>query len=482
MPNKRRRNRRNLSSDCSDSQGDSSEAESTDNGRVVPRATRAWSTFFKAKAQPLLTTDAELAAEIAELINKVRHGDLDLVEAFRQLHTLEAKVEVHEVRLEVFIENWPVTSSGLEFLPAGTHKKRCEDARLEITAARIGILEKLQKEVVATRESGCTGIESLKKEIEAIKASQLSREAIEKVITETQTVQATQQLQAIQNGIALCKNGLETTGHGPEPIRYTSDQPETESKRIYAWNFAEHLKTLDLRPPNGIWHWRNVSRQFHSYRLWGNGHLNYVLRDGTKLLCAERHERGHLPDYSGKDYLKSLALRFYSKIVLELEFREPSHIRAPIAAPKYVAFLGSLFGAFSGSEGGRPSYESSANNLCLVMDMTKPSKSVWLVYRYEFRKGSDILEYEFHQDKNMFPTIEKEFDLALVCEDIRDWEEPNSSYALPHFNNEKVEDAMRRTACRVKPVFTKPNLDDLLGAIEEGWTGHGDGRNSAMAN
>ncbi|RYP91595.1 hypothetical protein DL770_002309 [Monosporascus sp. CRB-9-2] len=481
MPNKRRRSARLLSSNSSDNQGDSSDAESTDDAGVAPGAKRTRRTYLKAKAQSLLTADAELAAEIGELSSKIRHRDLDLVEGCRRRHAIEAKIEAHEDRLEEFFDNYPATSSGFEFLPAGTHRKYCEGVKLEITAARVGILEKLQKEVVATRESACTGIESLKKEIEAIKASQMSPGAIEKVTTKTQTVQAPQQLQVLQNSITVCENGSETTSHGPEPIRYISDHSQAESKRIYAWNFAEHLKTLDLRPPYGAWHWQNVSQQCHSYRLWGNDRWDYVLRNGKRPLCAQRHERGYLRDYSGRDKLKSLALRFYSQTVLELEIREPSHIQTLVASPKYVTFLGELFGAFSGSKGGRPPYETSANNLCLVMDVTKPSKSVWLVYRYEFREGGNILEYEFHQDKNMFPTVEKEFDLALVCEDIRDWEEPNGSCELPHFNNEKVEDVMRRTACRVKPVFTRPNLDDLLVAIEEGWAGHGDGRNSAEA-
>ncbi|RYP53503.1 hypothetical protein DL768_001540 [Monosporascus sp. mg162] len=482
MPNKRQRSHRYLSSSSSGNQGDSSEAESTDDAGIAPGAKRTRSTYLKAKAQSLSTADAELAAEIGDLSSKIRHGNLDLVEACRRLHAIETKIEAHEDRLEQFYDNYPATAAGFGFLPASTHRQFCEDVKLEITAAKVGILEKLQKEVVATRERACTGIESLKKEVEAIKASQMSPEAIEKVITETQAVQATRQLLVLQNGIAVYKNGSDTTSHGPQPIRYISDHSQAESKRVYAWNFAEHLKALDLRPPYGAWHWQNVSRQFHSYHLWRNDRLNYVLRDGMQPLCAQRHERGYLHDYSVKDKLKSLALRFYSQTVLELEIREPSHIQTLVALPKYVTFLGKLFGAFSGSKGGRPPYETSANNLCLVMDVTKPSKSVWLVYRYEFREGGNILEYEFHQDKTMFPTMEKEFDLALVCEDIRDWEGPNGSCKLPHFNNEKVEDAMRRTACRVKPVFTRPNLDDLLVAIEEGWAGHGDGLNSANAD
>ncbi|RYP62304.1 hypothetical protein DL771_009789 [Monosporascus sp. 5C6A] len=332
-------------------------SESTDDAGVASGAKRIRITSLKAKAQSPLAADADLASEIGELSSKVRRGDIDLVEACRRVHVIEAKIEAHEDRIEQFFDKYPETSSGFGFLPAGPHRKYCEDAKLEITAARVGILEKLQKEVVATRESACTGIESLKKEIEAIKTSQISPEAIEKAITETQRVQATQQLQVLHNGITVWQNRPGSASHGPEPIRYISDYSQAESKRVYAWNFAEHLKTLDLRPPYGAWYWQNVSRQFHSYRLWGNDGLN------------------------GKDKLKSLALRFYNQTVLELEIREPSNIQTLVALPKYVTFLGNLFGAFSGSNGGRPPYETSANNLCLVMDVTKPSKSVWLAMR-----------------------------------------------------------------------------------------------------
>ncbi|RYP09759.1 hypothetical protein DL764_001094 [Monosporascus ibericus] len=483
MPNKRRRSTRLLCSDSSDSQEESSESESTDDAGVAPGAKRTRSTYVKAKAQSLLTADAELAAEIGELSSKIRHGDLGLVEACWRLHGIEAKIEAHESRRQQFFDNYPAMYSASGFLPPGTHRKYCEDVKLEMTAAKVGILEKLQKEVVAIRESACTGIESLKKEIEAVKAYRISAEVIKKVIKETHAFQATQKTQVLQNGITACKDGSETTSHGPGVFRYISDHSQAESKRIYAWNFAEHLTTLDFRPPHGISGWSNISRQFHAYRLWGNGHLSYVLRDeGMPPICAKRHERGYSRDYSDKDSLKSTSLRSYTQSVMELETCGQSQIQTSIVLPRYVTFLGNLFGAFSGSEGGRPSYETSANNFCLVMDVTKPSKSVWLVYRYEFRKGGNIQEHEFHQDKNMFPSMEKEFDLALVCEDIRDWEEPNGSCELPHFNHEKVEHAMRRTACRVKLVFTRPNLDDLLVAIEEGWAGHGDGRNAAEAD
>ncbi|RYP47364.1 hypothetical protein DL769_011323 [Monosporascus sp. CRB-8-3] len=473
MPNKRRRYSRLLSSDDSDNQGDSSDTEWTDDVGVAPEAKRTRITSLKTRAQSLLVTDTELVAEIKELASKIRHGDHDLVEACRWLHALEAKIEAHEDRLEQFIDDHPAASGNFGFLPPGTHRKSCKDVTLEIMAARLGILEKVQKETVATRESAFTGIESLKKDIEAVKASQISVESIKKVIKETPSIQATKQLQAIQDCMAA-------TSRVSEPTRCISSHTETESKRIYAWNFAEHLKKLDFRAPHGIWGWSNVSLQFQVYHLWGGDRLKYVMRDqGVTPLCAERHERGHLRDHSDKDSLKSLSVRSYTQSVMELEICEPSQVPTSLVLPKYVTFLGNLFGAFSGSEGGDPSYQTSANNRCLVMDVTRPSKSVWLVYKYEYREGDSILEYGFRQGKEIFPTVEKEFDLALVCEDIRDWEEPNDNYELPHFNKDKVEDALRRTACRVKPVFTKPNLDDLLVAIEEGWTGHGDDRNSA---
>ncbi|RYP18907.1 hypothetical protein DL767_009736 [Monosporascus sp. MG133] len=470
--------KRSLSSDSADGLEATSDSESSDDAGVPSRRktkpTR--SSRWGAAKQSLLRADAELEAEIKELFNNVKHDDFDLVEACRWLHGLDAKIEAHEAKFERLAREFPASSSCFAFPPTGRHRKSSEDIDLEITLAKLGVLEKLKREAVAARESASSGLESLKRQVEAIKASQISAEVIKKVIKETHAFQVTKQLEASHNSIAA------TLGVS-EPKRRIPSHWEVESKRVCAWNFAEHLKTLDFRAPHGIWGWSNVSLQFQAYHLWANDHSKYVLRDQlTTPLCAERHERGYARDHSDKDSLKSLGLRSYTQSVMELEICEPSQVPTSLVLPKYVTFLGNLFGAFSGSERGRPSYETSANNLCLVMDVTKPSKSVWLVYRYEFRKGGNILEYEFHQDKDMFSTMEKEFDLALVCEYIRDWEEPNGSCELPHLNNEKVEDAMRRTACRVKPVFTRPNLDDLLVAIEEGWAGHGDGRNPAEAD
>lgn len=106
------------------------------------------------------------------------------------------------------------------------------------------------------------------------------------------------------------------------------------------------------------------------------------------------------------------------------------------------------------------------------MDITKPSTSLWLVYQYEQQYRGEICEYELHPDWKSFPLIECPFDMALVAEDIGDWKEDNGDCRYKHLGDKMVYDAIRRTACRVEPRFTKPKLDDLLQAIEDGWAGH----------
>lgn len=134
--------------------------------------------------------------------------------------------------------------------------------------------------------------------------------------------------------------------------------------------------------------------------------------------------------------------------------------------PKYVLYVGRLSVEVLGT-GGRPSYETSANNLHVIMDVTRPTKALWLVYKYEYRDEKGKMSSNgLYTDRAVFPHIEEDFDLALVMDDISEWK--SNDY------DKRIENTMCCTACRARPVFTRPKLDDLLRTIDEGWAGYED--------
>ena len=240
-----------------------------------------------------------------------------------------------------------------------------------------------------------------------------------------------------------------------------------EPKKVDFLNFSDYLKASDFRAPFGMWRWGNIDWKISWHTLWHSDEFNYMIRfHEPKPVCLERHERGHGYDHNTLDYAKPPNIALYSQYIMELEVDRAVAAELTDIVPKYVLCVGRLSVEVLGV-GNRPSYETSANNLYLVMDVTKPAKALWLVYKYEHRNKKGKLSWNgLYTDRAVFPHMNEDFDLALVMDDISKWKGND--------HDKRIEDTMRSTACCARPVFTRPKLSDLLRAIEEGWAGYTD--------
>lgn len=366
--------------------------------------------------------------------------------------------------------------------PPGIESLREEMKSKETTAAayaqcRRDVIETMKNENASLRRT----VESLGKAVESMKQYpsqdvQLSPESLRKAIEEPTTIYINKVFEDVSKRTQPLEELLQSilrTQKPSQPTHSSGIDRYLNSKQVQSWNFVYHLKNLDFRPPSGMWTWANTTWQLPSYDLWGKDNLRYLLRFNLQLpVCLERHCRGHGHDYSARDYLGSPDLLCYLQYVMEIEMLEKPAYQVSKNIPKYVIYLGDLFVQGKSSDDGHPSYETSENNMCLVMDVTKPTMPLWLVYKYEYQTDKELREFGFHPDRKSFPSIETQFDFVSIADDIGDWRESDQNFPYQHLDHQQVEHTMRHTACRVKPVFTKPKLDDVLRAIEYGWAGH----------
>lgn len=110
------------------------------------------------------------------------------------------------------------------------------------------------------------------------------------------------------------------------------------------------------------------------------------------------------------------------------------------------------------------------------MDITTPSKSLWVVYKFQAEIDKKPGQYFFVPDRAAFPNDNVEFDMALIAADLNDFGRFDKRIDYSPLNIEKVEESMKRTACCLEPLFFMSDLYRVQQAIEEGWAGYGDGQ------
>lgn len=77
------------------------------------------------------------------------------------------------------------------------------------------------------------------------------------------------------------------------------------------------------------------------------------------------------------------------------------------------------------------------------MDIVTPSKSLWVVYKFQAEIGGKPGQYLFNSDRAAFPNVNVEFDKASTAADLHDFGrfDRRMDYYSP-LNIEKVEESM----------------------------------------
>ncbi|KAL7627189.1 hypothetical protein AAE478_003965 [Parahypoxylon ruwenzoriense] len=297
---------------------------------------------------------------------------------------------------------------------------------------------------------------------------------------------------------------LRAVGLLPTPVP-TPQEERQKAVVVGHRDFVDWLKTLDFSPPDGMRGWAEADVRADEYPLCRllDGTVYYVrLRcqpDGENEqpqhmgspLVLSRQERGHNDEDEddGMRIRESQAgpLRRYRAHVLEIEYRHPEHsfLVSPLA-PRYALPLGEVYLYKPASTHTPP--QARSTNYVLLMDVTSPTKSLWVAYKYEYRQHSDPqgskacgVELYGLGPETAFCGGMGLFDMARVADSLDCFRGDSDvggigrgrggvMEGLPQLDVAQMSATMYASAYTAVPVFTYPNLKALGRAIDEGWS------------
>ncbi|KAI0121822.1 hypothetical protein F4814DRAFT_406652 [Daldinia grandis] len=286
-----------------------------------------------------------------------------------------------------------------------------------------------------------------------------------------------------------------------------SNREDYQLEVVTRANFVSYLKSLDFRAPYGM-------EAFVSTPVTARDYCICTLDDGTVYfvrlgtsekgwwnieyepyerapLMLPRYKRGHLDGDQHLDARRLPSVLRYRSNVCEVEYSVSNSVFAPPL--RYALPLGEIHVY-------QPRVDKAPHNLIgtnffLLMDVTNPKKSLWIVHAYEypFYKGNGSSRSEGYEDEES--TIETGkyelnnnsplcadfglFDVACIANSLDDFIDMpkggmtnlrgHQQLIHPQLDPVKVHQILRSTACTTQPVFTEPNLDSLTEAINQGW-------------
>ncbi|KAJ2970624.1 hypothetical protein NUW58_g9635 [Xylaria curta] len=179
------------------------------------------------------------------------------------------------------------------------------------------------------------------------------------------------------------------------------------------------------------------------------------------LLCRSRKDEKLASDFWKRDDWLNYPT------ILELE-RNPYMPKGKYF-PRFVYEIGEIFNrkAATKHNGRQATHRSTGYHL--VVDVTKPEKSLWLIYRYQEASsdGQSLKQSITYKQDNFWHPFASvcEFDIAMIFEKFEDWkgtDTPVGSYT----SSKKL---VRQTAALIKPTFIEPVLQELKDEIRRSW-------------
>ncbi|KAI1173956.1 hypothetical protein F4777DRAFT_418603 [Nemania sp. FL0916] len=179
------------------------------------------------------------------------------------------------------------------------------------------------------------------------------------------------------------------------------------------------------------------------------------------LLCRSRKDERLISDFWTNE-----AWQAYPTI---LELERNAAMPKGKYFPRFVYEIGEIFNrkVVTKYSGRQATHRSTGYHL--VVDITKPEKSLWLIYRYqEVSSDSQSLKQSitYKQDNFWHPFASVcEFDIAMIFEKFEDWkgtDTPVGSYMA----SKKL---VRQTAALIRPTFIEPVLQEVKDEVRRSW-------------
>ncbi|KAK8139395.1 hypothetical protein PG984_002775 [Apiospora sp. TS-2023a] len=240
----------------------------------------------------------------------------------------------------------------------------------------------------------------------------------------------------------------------------TSPHPHespTPAKGFLAW-----LKQLDLRSPEGFTNWKKAEVGITDQSLVSFGNIEFILVTRGCL---------HHPFQLEEDIDKGVKLEEGAGFVQEIcrngcvELAITEGGKLPTEIPKYLLELGSVYSKPVSSHTSNPPSMVAR----LYMDISKPSKPLWLV-RVGLGNRTDI---PFSRIFNLGDAGSVTFDVAKLVGDMRTLKPAKPSRPILA-NQQQVPNILKNSARLIVGPFQngkliKPNASELEAAIRTGW-------------
>ncbi|KAK7949543.1 hypothetical protein PG996_000130 [Apiospora saccharicola] len=243
----------------------------------------------------------------------------------------------------------------------------------------------------------------------------------------------------------------------PNPVR--SHESPTPANGFIAW-----LQQLDPRTPGGITHWKKAEVGIAGHCLVKFDHLDLIL-----VTQGDLHE----PFETNEDTNKEVIIKEEPDVdqgichagCVELVLTKGGHLAGGI--PKYLLPLGSVYKKPKSQD--RPNPPTMAARL--YMDITKPSKSLWLV-RLGLGGNTSMpfsRVFDLGDDKSVT------FDVAKLVGDISTVGTSGTSGPILA-DQEQVTQTLKKSAHLIVTSFQnakliKPKASELEHAVRTGWAG-----------
>ncbi|KAK3302599.1 uncharacterized protein B0T15DRAFT_514620 [Chaetomium strumarium] len=239
-------------------------------------------------------------------------------------------------------------------------------------------------------------------------------------------------------------------------------------------DFLNFLKHIDCRYEEDLLCLKKfckasaMSTEIPIYTETGRSKFYYILKVGGALSSAIGGNPDNQPDQPEPDAKQAKRL---GVLELRLHERVPEDVASRYRA-RYFMPLGEVYRA---SRSSTKADEVQSTNFFVLMDVTSPKKSIWLVFRYERpferRDGAGWGTVTFDTTKPLFGT--RIFDMVCLLEDVRDWPAPTAENPnLEMVDAERLAEIMRSTPAHhevLQPALFLPVLTDLRKVTEEGW-------------
>ncbi|KAK7908787.1 hypothetical protein PG985_016090 [Apiospora marii] len=263
---------------------------------------------------------------------------------------------------------------------------------------------------------------------------------------------------------------LASEGAGSEnPQHSTSD----DGSDVYEKNYFDWLDSLDFRTHQGMVQYTNATLRFYEVELFRYYPAKYYIVPESQMLPAlvtkARHERGYRDKDCSSPFISHEELLYLARVV---EMAIPPQCGFPDGRlPRYVLPLGHLFVNNPGAA--VPAFWTGFH---VVMDITTPKKSLWLVYCHEGDTSvRDPSTGDAEWPSRFQNMVSKGCDLIRLVPSTDTMIDPSRRRRLSMEIISAIKDGMRNHSFTVRPVFTLPCIEALLQAIKGGWAGYNGG-------